>query len=182
MLLQVNHMKWYEQNYVSHRDWILDHLRILNLTPQEFMLVMTVDFMNEHRMPITMETLSRQTGISQQECDRVISVLCAKQYLQIRACNQDVRFVLDGLFETETARTERVMDQSLYDLFETEFSRPLNPREMEKISEWNSIYGKKMIVQALREASAYRHLNTAYIDRILQEWKKNGANAGKDPV
>lgn len=175
-------MKWYEQNYVSRRDWIIDHLQVLGLSGEEFLLVMAVDFMNEHRMVITMDSLAAKTGLSAEETDKVISLLCAKRYLEIQASNKEVRFVLDGLFETETAKQQRVMDQSLFDLFESEFGRPLNPREMEKISEWNSTYNKKMIIQALREASAYQHLNTSYIDRILQEWKKKGfiGSSGKE--
>ena len=175
-------MKWYEQNYVNRRDWIIDHLQVLGLSGEEFLLVMAVDFMNEHRITITMDSLAAKTGLTVEETDKIISVLCAKRYLEIRASNKEVRFVLDGLYETETAQRQRVMDQSLFDLFESEFGRPLNPREMEKISEWNSTYNKKMIVQALREASAYRHLNTSYIDRILQEWKKKGYNgtSGKE--
>lgn len=177
-------MKWYEQNYVNRRDWVLDHLAVLELSAEEFLMVMTVDFMNEHRMPITIDTLAARTGLPAEKTDQIISVLCAKRYLEIRASNKEIRFVLDGLFETETAKQQRVMDQSLFDLFESEFGRPLHPREMEKISEWNSTYNKKMIIQALREASAYRHLNTSYIDRILQEWKKKGYNgaSGKESV
>ena len=45
---------------------------------------------------------------------------------------------------------------------------------MEKISEWNRTTDKKLIMLALREASAYQKKSFAYIDKILSEWKKNG--------
>ena len=37
-------MKWYEQNFVNHRDWILDHLDLLGLDANEAIVVLLIDF------------------------------------------------------------------------------------------------------------------------------------------
>ena len=40
-------MQWYEQRFVNHRDWILDHLEYLGLDAEETVIVLLIDFMNE---------------------------------------------------------------------------------------------------------------------------------------
>jgi DNA replication protein len=170
-------MKWYEQRYVSHRDWILDNLDLLGLNANEVEIVLLIDFMNEKGLTVSIPALAQKTGMKEDEINRVVSVLCSRRYLEIRAGKEGIRWVLDGLFETDTAHQTLVTDRSLFDLFEDEFGRPLTPNEMEKISEWNQDVDKKLIIFALREASAYGKLSFAYIDRILAEWKKKGITA-----
>lgn len=167
-------MKWYEQNFINRRDWILDHLELLGLDANETILVMLIDFMNDHRIPVSLEILHKKTGLNMEEVDKTVSTLCAKRYLEIRASAREVRFLLDGLYETDTAKSERILDSSLFDTFETEFGRPLSNQEMAKISDWNRTTDKKMILYALRQASAYRHLSVPYIDKILATWKTEG--------
>lgn len=167
-------MKWYEQNFVNHRDWILDHLDLLGLDAKEAVVVLLIDFLNEHRYPITLDLLSKKSGFSEEELNEVLSVLTAKKYLTIKASAKEILFNINGLFETNTARDEAVMDASLFDVFESEFGRPLSQLEMEKISEWNRTMDKKLILYALREASAYQKKSFAYIDKILSDWKANG--------
>lgn len=167
-------MKWYEQRFVSHRDWILDHLELLGLNADEAVICLLVDFMNEKGLEVSTASLAAKTGKTEEETDRIVSVLCAKKYMEIRAGRTEIRWSLDGLFETNIARVSGIEDSSLFDVFESEFGRTLNEKEMEKISEWNRTTDKKLILYALRSASAYRRLNLAYIDKILSDWKSKG--------
>lgn len=167
-------MKWYEQKFVNHRDWILDHLDLLGLDAKETVVVLLIDFFNEHHDAISMDLLAKRSSLSEVELNEVLSVLTAKKYLTIKANTKEVRFDINGLFETDTARDEAVLDSSLYDVFESEFGRPLNTIEMQKISEWNRTIDKKLIMLALREASAYQKKNFAYIDKVLSDWKASG--------
>ncbi len=169
--------KWYEEKFVSHRDWVLDHLEVLGLNPQEALLVLLIDFCNEHEMEISEEVLSQKTGLSVSEVDTVISTLCAKKYLDIRASSKAIHFCLDGLYETEVARDASIMDSSLFDLFETQFGRTLSNREMEKISDWNRTMDRRLIIYALREASARQKKNLTYVESILNEWNQKGLTA-----
>ena len=89
----------------------------------------------------------------------------------IQAQGDKVSFILDGLFDIDIAHDTRVTESPLFDLFETEFGRPLSQNEMKKISEWNHMYDKQMIIYALRTASAYQKMNLAYIDKILCNWR-----------
>ena len=176
-------MKWFEQRFVNRRDWILDHLEFLGLSEKETVLVLLMDFMNENRMPISIDALARKSGISEKEVDETVSVLYAKKYLDIRASGRKVSFRLDGLFETDVAREVSVIDRSVFELFESELKRPLTQKDMEKITEWNRIYDKKLVIQALREASMYQAVSLPYIDKILREWNNKGiTSAGHKTV
>lgn len=168
-------MKWYEEKFVSHRDWILDHLELLGMSSEETVTVLMIDFMKQNHMTITIEDLSQKTGLSQTVTNETVSSLCAKNYLQIKAAGGNIAFSLNGLFETDVAKNERLMDSSLFDLFEKEFKRPLTQNEMMKISEWNRSTDKTFIICALRKASANQNLKVAYIDGILRKWKEKGA-------
>ncbi len=167
-------MKWYEQNYVNRRDWIMEHLGVLGLSAREAVTVLMIDYMNEHHMPVSMESLQKRTGLSEEETENAIDVLCARRYLDIKASSSGIAMLLNGLFEAETARDERILDNSLFETFESEFGRPLSTKEMQKISDWNRSMDKKMILYALREASAFQKLNLSYIDKILTEWNRKG--------
>lgn len=170
-------MKWYEQNFVNRRDWVLDHLELLGLSISEAIIVLLIDFCNSNHLEITMDFLQQKTGVSMEEVDKVVSVLCAKKYLEIRASNKNVRFLLDGLYETNIAQDQKILDSPIFDVFETEFGRPLNQKEMQKISDWNRSMDRKLILYALREASAYQKKNLSYIESILTSWKKKGYTA-----
>ena len=169
--IEVHEMKWYEQKYVNHRDWLLDNMELLNLSHTDLIVVLLIDFLNEHQIMITTELLSEKTKLSTHDLDMVLGGLCAKKYLDIRVKGSKVNFSLNGLFDTDIARETQVMDSPLFDVFETEFGRPLTQLEMQKINEWNRIYDKQMIIYALRSASAYQKLNFSYIDRILANWR-----------
>ena len=163
--------KWYEQNYVSHRDWILDNMENLGLDCNEVVLVLLIDFMNEHHQEIDLEGLSNKLNKSQDELDRVLSTLCARSYLSIFPTSNGSKWSLNGLFEADSERSVKVMDRSLFDTFESEFGRPLSEREMEKLNEWVKSTHKKLIIYALRQASLDEKLSFPYIDKIiLSEW------------
>lgn len=167
-------MKWYEQKWVNHRDWVLDNLAYLGLSEQETVLVLLIDFMNENHTDITMESLSEKTGLTTMAIDPIISSLCAKNYLSIKANKRKPQFLLNGLFETDIAREKNVLDQSLFDTFETAFKRPLSHSEMETLSSWRKDTDKKLIIYALREAAAAQKLSMNYVSKVLTDWKAKG--------
>ena len=169
--------KWYEQNYVSHRDWILDNMENLGLDCNEVVLVLLIDFMNEHHQEIDLEGLSNKLNKSQDELDRVLSTLCARSYLSIFPTSNGSKWSLNGLFEADRERSVKVMDRSLFDTFESEFGRPLSEREMEKLNEWVKSTHKKLIIYALRQASLDEKLSFPYIDKIISNWKTKGYTA-----
>ncbi len=169
--------KWYKERYVNHRDWILDHQEVLRLSEKEILIVLMIDFMNEHRLPITIELLAKRTGLEKEDTDDTVSLLCAKKYLDIRASSEGVAFRLDGLFDTDVAGEEGYVNRPVMELFEKELKRPLTQKDLEKISDWTRMYERKLVLLALKEASMYQKATIGYIDKILSDWASRNYTA-----
>lgn len=166
--------KWYKYSYFNKTGWILENYRHLNLSSDEGILVLLINYANENNQRLTTDALSKLSALPQERIDKAIGLLCAKQYLLIRADSDGLQFDLSGLFETETAKSEKAVNQSLYDLFENEFARPLSEKELGLLNDWTRNYDKKLIMYALKEASLYKKVSIYYIASILEDWNKKG--------
>ncbi len=169
--------KWYENSYINKTNWILQNYSNLNLTSDEGIIVFIINHANENNTCLTIDCLAKQSALSQENVDKAIALLCAKKYLTIVANSNGLVFDLSGLFETEVAKSEKAVNQDLYDLFESEFKRPLSSTEMIYFSELVSTYDKKMMIYALKEASLYKKMNMKYIATILDTWAKKNYTA-----
>jgi DNA replication protein len=166
--------KWYHEPFFDSTSWIFENLMHLNLTPEEALTVLMINYLNSKQIRITNDILSKRTGLSFEKLDQVIALLCAKNYLDIKATANTVSFQLNGLFESEMPKRDAAASGSLYDVFETEFGRPLTQSEMQMLSDWIHTIDSKLVLYALKEASIYRSLNMNYIARILKEWSDKG--------
>lgn len=168
--------KWWNERFVNRRDWILDHLGDLALNIEETMTVLMIDFMNEHQLPITHGILAEKLKRDSDDIDDILSRLTAKGYLALEFKDGKIVFNIDGVFEDEKDKAI-AFDQSLFELYETEFGRPLSQMELQRMADWLNTYEQKMISYALREALTYDHKSFDYIERILVEWKKRNLTA-----
>jgi DNA replication protein len=66
--------------------------------------------------------------------------------------------------------------RNLFTLFESEFARPLSPFEYEMIVGWidRDTYSDSLIMTALKEAVFAGKLSFRYVDRILNDWQRQG--------
>lgn len=160
--------KWYQENYFSRRNWILENISNLNLTAAQALVLLMIDYKNEFRMPITIESLSESTGIKSAQIDKLITDLCKESYLKVNSNSKRITFDISGVFE-EKQNSE--LSRDLFSLFENEFNRPLSQKESERIAGWLKTYDSQTVTKALREAIKYNKPNIDYIDRILS----NGA-------
>ncbi len=71
---------------------------------------------------------------------------------------------------------------NLYQVFETEFGRPLSPIEFETIQSWLTMdkYETELIELALREAVLNQAYSLKYIDRILLAWERKNLKSKQD--
>lgn len=74
----------------------------------------------------------------------------------------------------ENKLNDLTMNEELFELFETEFKRPISQVELMRLSDWSREYDQQLIVYALREASINNAFSFNYIDKILCEWKRKG--------
>lgn len=92
----------------------------------------------------------------------------SEEYLNIEPLYEKLSFILQQNIETSN-------DINLYEVFESEFGRPLSPMEYEIINSWlSSKISNELIIAALKEATFNGVSNLRYIDKILFEWQKAG--------
>ena len=162
--------KWYQENYVSRRDWILENIARLNLSPLEALVLLEIDYNNANRTVNTMDILAQQIGVEPSEIDDVISSLDRQGYLEITTKNRRVVFDISGLFEEHNGVD---LTRDLFDTFEGEFGRTLSQKETMQLADMQKDYDKTTVLKALREAVIQNKLNMNYIERILNNWKNN---------
>ena len=162
--------KWYQENYVSRRNWILANIRELGLNPAQTLTVLLIDYDNEFRESISVEILAQQGNMTAEETDRIITELCQLGYLKITSRSRHIYYDLSGLFE-DKPKVE--VSGDIFALFEGEFGRPLSQKETTMIASWMNQYPQKTVVNGLREAVKYGKLSVDYIDRILVNGRRN---------
>ena len=65
-------MKWYQENFVNRRDWILDNLADLKMSYEEIVVVLLIDFFNSNNINITFsnnELLSKKLQLYDAKCN-----------------------------------------------------------------------------------------------------------------
>lgn len=168
--------QWWNERFVNRRDYILDHFEQLSLTCEECMAVLLIDFMNQHNIAISHGILAAKMKMDSDQIDELLSRLNQKGFLQITYQDKKVVFLIDGIFDVPKEK-EMSFDQSLFDIYESEFARPLSQLELQRMSDWMGKYEQQLIIYALREAIIYDKRSFDYIERILIEWKKRGFRA-----
>ncbi len=70
--------------------------------------------------------------------------------------------------------SQEKMVQSVYQLFEQEFGRPLSAIEFQRIGQWleEDHYQPEILKLALREAVLNQAYSFNYVDRILLSWER----------
>lgn len=170
-------MKWWNEKFINRRDYLLDHFEDLSLSCEECMAILLIDFMNQHNIPIAHGILASKMKLKESQIDDLLSRLSQKGYLDIVYENKKIAFVIDGVFEDKTTNKTVTFDQSLFEVFESEFARPLTQPELQRLGDWLNEYEQKLILYALREALMYNKRSFDYIERILAEWKKRNYTA-----
>ncbi len=159
--------EWYLKSYINRRNWILENAQNINLNAEELLLCLFIDYFNENHIAINYELLSSKLGLNQDKVDKLIQDLSTKGILEIYVGESGVRYDINRIFELLDDIKEDISND-IFKMFEDSFARPLSPFEMAKLSDLISEYGESEILEALRNADAYRKLNFAYIEKILK--------------
>ena len=159
--------KWYLNNYVNRRDWLLENMHNYDLSSDEILLIMLIDYQNTYNNPITYAYLSAKMGKDQGEIDKLLAGLISKNYLKI-VTRDRVSYDLTPLFDNEVENNTVANSDNLFEIFETEFGRPLSENDALKIDSFIKYYPYESIIKALQIASAKNKLNTAYVEGILK--------------
>ena len=123
--------KWYQERYFARRDWLLENLNRLEISPLQGLILLLIDYYQEGRQVITMENLATQCHCTLEEIDAAIDDLCKMDYLVISSKNRKVYFDISGVFED---KPKLEVSRDLFEVFEREFGRPLSQKETMAVS------------------------------------------------
>lgn len=172
-------MELYQKTYFNHRNFILSEIEHLDVNVEEAFVLLYIDYCNEFNINFDLETCAHKMKMQPTVLDGLMNHLINKGYLEIKMENRKVVYCLDQVFKVkenlEVLPTNEF--QSLFDLYESEFGRPLTMSESQRLSEWMSTYELKLIEYALREAVVYETRSFDYIDVILIKWKEKKLTA-----
>lgn len=167
---------WYDP-WFNRGGWILDHLQDLNLEPNEALVMIVINFLNDTDQKIPYEVLAEKCHMDVEDIDEAITGLSAKGYLQFNTRSSAAkRFDLSVLMESPIS-SATVLDQSLFTEFQEEFGRTFSAPELDRILSMQEKYGEKMVRLALAEAAVYEKRNLNYIENILTSWSEKGLSA-----
>ena len=164
----------WKQTYFNRRNWLLENIKNLSCTLNEVVVLLMIDFMNEFNIKITPQSLGEYCNLKETEIDQIVTSLTSKAYLKLHVTKSGVEFIIDEVFSLP--KKEEFEIQELFSLFEEEFGRPLSQKEYVFLNNWKKKYARKLIVDALREASVLQKYSFDYIDRILIRMKKDEDN------
>ena len=161
---------WWNKRYINRRDWILENLGVLDLTAEQAILILMIDFMNQHDLPILPHELAQRTGMDDERVDELIQNLVRQNLLNLTITKEGADFNIDNVFQ-EDIRYEYV-DQDIFEVFESQLARPLSQRELERLNAWLGMYSQDEVVNALRSAIGVQKVNMNYINSILVNNRK----------
>lgn len=182
------------EGHVSVPKLLLNYYASVGLNEEDtFFLIRLHSFIEQGNSFPTPEELSSAMTYSPQVCLDKIQQLMQKGVLTIEEHQNDAKNyyseayslvplwerIFKAIEQEEAAKSAAQTveeEESLYTLFEREFSRPLSPIECETLAMWidGDNHDADLIKAALKESVLAGKLNFRYIDRILFEWKRNG--------
>lgn len=163
---------WWNKPYVNRRDWVLENLGGLKLSPKQVVVVLMIDYHNSLSRPIDMPTFAKSCAMELNEVDEILESLVQSGLLKIKAQRDNVSFNLDALFSG--GLLYEYVDEDIFEVFESEFGRLLSQNELMILNEWLSIYTQDEILEALRQALIYQKASMQYINAILAQKRQEG--------
>lgn len=163
--------KWYKETYFDANAWLLENYDKLNISNNEILLILLINFYNRNHMAITYDILTKKLAMPIKDVDKLIASLVNKHYLKIKTNTRGIFFDIDSIFEFDPNAYEIVSNQNLYDILGDLFGKPLSPSELQKVNDLLNTYTDKDILEAARIAEAKKKLNLSYIEGILRNEK-----------
>lgn len=158
----------WNEAYFDRRTYLLEMFDNLALNEKDLLLLLQLDLLNVHSESIDLKVLAQRLKRNERSVMEDLGRLVQERKLEVINTGRKICYSLRPLFEEDLTIK---LPQSLFDLFQDQFKRPLTAREMDKLCEWMKQYEQPFIECALREAVVYRKMNFQYINSILEKWK-----------
>lgn len=179
------------QGQTTVSNLLLENYHSLGLTNDEFVLWLQLYRYHEQGNDFPdLAMIAKGMGSEQKEIYKWLNELLNKQIIAIESKKDSAGKMVDyyefsGIYERlevclwqknqqEEKQSYDSKVRSLYQMFESEFGRPLSAIEYQRISQWleEDKYQPDLIQFALREAVLNQAYSLNYIDRILLSWER----------
>ena len=183
------------EKYLSAGQTVISNLLLKNyhrigLQSEEFLFVLQLHMaqLEGDTFP-DLQMIAIDMGIKQDQIFQILDRLVTNGFIKIettivngkKADRYNLYPIYDQLGEylktQEKKYEEKIQEkeiQSVYQLFEQEFGRPLSSIEFQRIGQWleEDHYQPEILKLALREAVLNQAYSFNYIDRILLSWER----------
>ncbi len=173
-------------NIIKNKDYIIRPflfkiIKENNLDINEILLLIYLT--NQEHPELDLKLINKITTMSNEEIINSFNTLSEKGLISTNIIKDgdriDEEISLDGIYKLAATNINKKIvksqEKNIFELFESEFARPLTPMEYELINAWiESGINEDLIKEALKEATYNGVNNFRYIDKILYEWGKKG--------
>ncbi len=152
--------------------------------------ILLLYFINQNKPVLDLESISKLTSLDETEIMESFNELITKNVIEIKMCKNkekklEEEICLDSFYlmiETKMKENHQEKQVSkIFNVFESEFGRPLSPMEYELINGWlSSGMNEELLLGALKEAVFNGVKNFRYIDKIVYVWESKGFKTMED--
>lgn len=165
-------------------DWkklLIIKAKQIQIADDECHILLLIMTMKEIQMkPINPQSISQLSSLSIKKIDDILLRLLDKHLISRKYGQLDLTPLYQLLLNQKPKKEK---ETNLLQVFENVFGRSLNQMELEIISSFKSQgYDDKMILDALNEAVKSNALNFRYIEKILDNWSRNGVKKRFAPM
>ena len=172
---------------VDFRFLLLENYKKLKISENELTVIFMIDHLVTQGNPfITADLLSLKMSLDVKEIDALIADLLTRGFMEYTTLNGRTvtslnplkeklfsNFALSVSKESENKKAKEEMLSNIYQSFEVELGRTLQPMEVSTIREWVDLgYSDEIIINALKEALAQGKKSIKSVDKVLLSWAK----------
>ena len=172
---------------VDFRFLLLENYKKLKISENELAVIFMIDHLVGQGNPlITADLLSLKMSLDVKEIDALIADLLTRGFMEYATLNGRTvtslnplkeklfsNFALSVSKESENKKAKEEMLSNIYQSFEAELGRTLQPMEVSTIREWVDLgYSDEIIINALKEALAQGKRSIKSVDKVLLSWAK----------
>lgn len=172
---------------VDFRFLLLENYKKLKISENELAVIFMIDHLVSQGNPfITADLLSLKMSLDVKEIDTIIADLLTRGFMEYATLNGRTvtslsplkeklfsNFAISVSKEAENKKAKEEMLSNIYQSFEAELGRTLQPMEISTIREWVDLgYSDEVIINALKEALAQGKKSIKSVDKVLLSWAK----------
>ena len=172
---------------IDFRFLLLENYKKLKISENQLVVIFMIDHLVSQGNPfITADLLSLKMSLDIKEIDALLADLLTRGFIEYVTLNGKTvtslnplreklfsNFALSVSKEVDNKKKKEESLSNIYQSFENELGRTLQPMEFSTIREWVDLgYSDEMIINALKEALNQGKKSLRSVDKILLSWAK----------